>query len=165
MAYLELGPECAKLRSARGAYAYRCAIVASLSVATPEQMAFEAALVVVTEMEMKMEAEALWVACAASLVSLNSLAKLLQDQGKLGEAEPLYREVLAASRDSMGPWHSDAIASMNNLAMMPATPLWNLRAARASWAAAQQVMQQQPPPPPLLAAPARAPLRPSPPPS
>jgi len=48
----------------------------------------------------------------------NNLALLLQDQGKLSEAEPLYREALEESQRSFGDTHPDTLISINNLAML-----------------------------------------------
>jgi hypothetical protein len=47
---------------------------------------------------------------------MNNLAHLLMNQGKLGEAEPLMREVLDVMRATLGPKHPDTLSSMNNLA-------------------------------------------------
>jgi hypothetical protein len=51
-----------------------------------------------------------------TLSSINGLALLLSDQGKLDEAEPLYREALEARRDVRGARHPNTLTSMNNLA-------------------------------------------------
>ena len=37
-----------------------------------------------------------------TLISVNNLAGLLQAQGKLDEAEPLYRRALAGSEETLG---------------------------------------------------------------
>ena len=47
---------------------------------------------------------------------MNNLAVLLQAQGKLGEAEPLCKQVLRAQRGTLGEEHPDTLGSMNNLA-------------------------------------------------
>ena len=44
------------------------------------------------------------------------MAILLKDQGKLGEAEPLYLEALATSRRTLGNEHPDTLASIYNYA-------------------------------------------------
>ncbi len=49
---------------------------------------------------------------------MNNLGMLLQDQGKLEEAEPLFREPLEARRETLGPRHPSTLASLNNLAML-----------------------------------------------
>ena len=49
---------------------------------------------------------------------LGTLALLLRDQGKLGEAEPLYLEALAARRETLGDRHPDTLNSINNLAIL-----------------------------------------------
>jgi methylthioribose-1-phosphate isomerase len=41
----------------------------------------------------------------------------LQTQGKLGEAEPLYRRALAINEASLGPTHPDVANSLNNFAV------------------------------------------------
>ena len=38
--------------------------------------------------------------------------------GKLGEAEPLFREALAASRETLGDRHPDTLTSINNMASL-----------------------------------------------
>ena len=48
--------------------------------------------------------------------SINNLAILLSDQGRLGEAEPQYLEALAARRETLGDRHPDTLGSINNLA-------------------------------------------------
>jgi len=47
---------------------------------------------------------------------LNGLAVLLQAQGKLAEAEPLYRRALAIHEKVLGAEHPDTASSLNNLA-------------------------------------------------
>jgi tetratricopeptide (TPR) repeat protein len=47
---------------------------------------------------------------------MNNLANLLSDQGKLSEAEPLYRDVLRCRRETLGETHPRTLSSMNNLA-------------------------------------------------
>ncbi len=42
---------------------------------------------------------------------------LLKTQGKLDEAEPLYRRALAIFEASLGPAHPDVATSLNNLAV------------------------------------------------
>ena len=51
---------------------------------------------------------------ASALIS--RLANLLYTQGKLGEAEPLYREALSARRRTLGAEHPSTLNSINNLA-------------------------------------------------
>ena len=51
---------------------------------------------------------------AVSLLQ-NNLGRLLQDQGKLSEAEPLYREALKVSRRTLGDTHSNTLSGINNL--------------------------------------------------
>lgn len=45
-----------------------------------------------------------------------SLAHLLDDQGKLDEAEPLFREVLSTKRHILGGCHPDTLLSIDKLA-------------------------------------------------
>ena len=45
----------------------------------------------------------------------NNLARLLYDQGKLSEAEPLYREALEGRRRTLGDTHPGTLVSINNL--------------------------------------------------
>jgi tetratricopeptide (TPR) repeat protein len=54
----------------------------------------------------------------ATSALINNLANLLSDQGKLGEAEPLYREALAGRRRSLGDEHPSTLTSINNLAIL-----------------------------------------------
>ncbi len=53
---------------------------------------------------------------ADTLNARNFLALLLQDQGKLSEAEPLYRQNLGANERAHGPDHQDTIVARTNLA-------------------------------------------------
>ena len=48
----------------------------------------------------------------------NNLARLLQAQGKLSEAEPLYNEAREASQQTLGNTHPDTLKSINNLAWL-----------------------------------------------
>ena len=41
---------------------------------------------------------------------MHSVAKLLVEQGKLGEAEPLYVEALRARRETLGDTHPDTLS-------------------------------------------------------
>jgi tetratricopeptide (TPR) repeat protein len=50
------------------------------------------------------------------LVSINNLASLLKNQGKLGEAEPLYRTALTARRRTLGYEHPDTLDTLFNFA-------------------------------------------------
>ncbi len=54
----------------------------------------------------------------STLTSICSLATLLQAQGKLGEAEPLFREALDGQRRTLGDSHPDTLLSINNLASL-----------------------------------------------
>jgi tetratricopeptide (TPR) repeat protein len=73
-----------------------------------------------------------WLTCAASdfwhacsetlgethpdtLGSMSNLAVLLSSQGKLSEAEPLYRDALRCWRETLGETHPETLSSMNNL--------------------------------------------------
>jgi tetratricopeptide (TPR) repeat protein len=49
---------------------------------------------------------------------MNNLAILLKDQGKLSEAEPLYRNALRCRRETLGETHPDTLSSMNSLGWM-----------------------------------------------
>jgi non-specific serine/threonine protein kinase/serine/threonine-protein kinase len=51
-----------------------------------------------------------------TLASVNSLALLLRAQGKLSEAEPLLRDVLARRRATLGDRHPDTLESVASLA-------------------------------------------------
>jgi serine/threonine protein kinase len=51
-----------------------------------------------------------------TLTAVDGLASLLQDQGKLAEAEPLFRQNLEARRRVLGPEHPDTLTAVNNLA-------------------------------------------------
>jgi tetratricopeptide (TPR) repeat protein len=50
--------------------------------------------------------------------ALANLALLLKKQGKLEEAEPLYRDVLARRRALFGDAHSSTLTSILNLAVL-----------------------------------------------
>ena len=50
-----------------------------------------------------------------TLGSINNLADLLQDEGRLDEAQPLLEEALAGRRAALGDAHPDTLGSINNL--------------------------------------------------
>jgi tetratricopeptide (TPR) repeat protein len=52
----------------------------------------------------------------ATSALINNLANLLSDQGKLGDAEPLYREALAGRRRTLGDEHPSTLTSIFNFA-------------------------------------------------
>ena len=54
----------------------------------------------------------------ADMDDMMNLASLLRDQGKLAEAEPLYRRALAGSEAQLGEAHPSTLASVNNLAIL-----------------------------------------------
>ena len=43
------------------------------------------------------------------------MANLLHDQGRLGEARPLFEEALHACREQLGDRHRDTLVVINNL--------------------------------------------------
>jgi tetratricopeptide (TPR) repeat protein len=49
-------------------------------------------------------------------IALGRIARLYYDQGRFGEAEPLYLRSLAISEKSLGADHPDVAATLNNLA-------------------------------------------------
>ena len=51
-------------------------------------------------------------------MSINNLGSLLEAQGKLDEAEPLYREALAGRRAALGDTHPSTLGSINNLGLL-----------------------------------------------
>ena len=51
----------------------------------------------------------------ATISTLDTLASELKTQGKLGEAEPLYREALEVARETLSDRHPSMLASINNL--------------------------------------------------
>ena len=51
-----------------------------------------------------------------TLTSRNNLAYAYQSAGRLGEAIPLYEQVLADRTRVLGPDHPDTLTSRNNLA-------------------------------------------------
>ena len=53
-----------------------------------------------------------------TLNGVNNLAVLLKAQGKLVEAEPLYREALEGRRRTLGDTHPNTLNSINNFAML-----------------------------------------------
>ena len=53
-----------------------------------------------------------------TLLSINNMALLLKDQGKLAEAEGLCREALTGSRETLGNKHPETLISINNLAAL-----------------------------------------------
>ena len=52
-----------------------------------------------------------------TLISINNMATLLEDMGKLEEARPLYEEALQARRETLGDRHPDTLASIYNLGL------------------------------------------------
>ena len=46
---------------------------------------------------------------------VHNLALLYRDQGRWGEAEPLFQQALEASERNLGPEHPDTVAIVNNL--------------------------------------------------
>ena len=52
---------------------------------------------------------------------MNNLGSLLQDQGDLDGAAPLYREALQARRETLGDRHPDTLISIWNLSKLLAT--------------------------------------------
>ena len=52
----------------------------------------------------------------STLNSISNLALLLSDQGKLGEAEPLYREALDGLKRTLGDEHPSTLNSLFNFA-------------------------------------------------
>ena len=55
---------------------------------------------------------------SSSLSSINNLGLLLQAQGKLEEAAPLYREALQAKRETLGDKHPSTLISVFNLSQL-----------------------------------------------
>jgi tetratricopeptide (TPR) repeat protein len=53
-----------------------------------------------------------------TLSSLNALGNLLRDQGKLDEAETIWRETLRMRREVLGNAHADTQASVNNMGVI-----------------------------------------------
>ena len=53
-----------------------------------------------------------------ALRAASRLGSILQAQGKLSEAEPLYQRALAGREETLGPNHPDTLASVNNLAVL-----------------------------------------------
>jgi len=53
-----------------------------------------------------------------TLAGINNLGGLLKTQGKLSEAEALYREALEGSRRTLGEIHSFTLTCTNNLAIL-----------------------------------------------
>ena len=50
-----------------------------------------------------------------TVFTLDTLGTELQDQGKFDEAEPLYREAVKVSRETVGDRHPDTLVYINNL--------------------------------------------------
>ena len=57
-------------------------------------------------------------ATLSTLASINNLGLLFKAQGKLEEAEPLYREALEGKRATLGDRHLTPSASINNLGLL-----------------------------------------------
>jgi hypothetical protein len=56
-----------------------------------------------------------------TLEGLTIYGEFLHGSGRLGEAEPLYREALAGRRATLGTKHPDTLTSMSNLAALQQT--------------------------------------------
>ncbi len=50
--------------------------------------------------------------------SLNNLAGLYEDQGRYGDAEPLYKRALAISEETLGPEHPTVAQMLENYAAL-----------------------------------------------
>ena len=66
----------------------------------------------------KAELAALPAAEQGTSCLLSQVGRLLQDQGKLGEAEPLLRAALEGRREVLRERHPDTLSSMNNLGLL-----------------------------------------------
>ena len=53
-----------------------------------------------------------------TLTSINNLASLLQDQGKLSEAEPLHREAVSGAKKTLGVEHPTTVLFQENLNLL-----------------------------------------------
>jgi tetratricopeptide (TPR) repeat protein len=53
-----------------------------------------------------------------TLISMNSLANVLQRQGRYWEAEQIYQQTLELRHKFLGQEHPETLASMNNLAVL-----------------------------------------------
>jgi eukaryotic-like serine/threonine-protein kinase len=51
-----------------------------------------------------------------TLISMNNLALLYREQGRYGQAEPLFTKVLKVRRRVLGPEHPDTLDTINDLA-------------------------------------------------
>jgi len=50
-----------------------------------------------------------------TLISINNLASFLETQGKLDEAEPLYREAVSGAKKNLGDAHPLTVTFQKNL--------------------------------------------------
>ena len=66
---------------------------------------------------LRKEGSQLLSADEGNLKLADGLANLLTDQGKLDEAEPLYRRVLASHEAKLGPDYLLTLTSINSLAL------------------------------------------------
>ena len=53
-----------------------------------------------------------------TLNAVDELAQLLHDQGKLADAQPLYRRALDGREQQLGAQHADTLISVHNLALL-----------------------------------------------
>ena len=58
-----------------------------------------------------------------TLISINNMGRLLQNQGKLGEAEPYLREALEGRRRVLGDDHADTLRSIGMALELVQRPL------------------------------------------
>jgi hypothetical protein len=49
---------------------------------------------------------------------MSNFAMLLQDQGKVDEAEPVFRECLAAQKETLGDKHPSTLTSVSALVVL-----------------------------------------------
>ena len=55
------------------------------------------------------------LAMLAFCLLLNQIGRMLMDQGKYDEAQPLYREALKVKRETLGDRHPSTLSSISNL--------------------------------------------------
>ncbi|HYV86220.1 MAG TPA: serine/threonine-protein kinase [Patescibacteria group bacterium] len=83
-----------------------------------QSLGLEASARPLLETSLSLRRGALGAADPETLDSMSALATLLQDQGKLGEAEAGFRAVLAGRRAGLGVDHIDTLVAANNLGLL-----------------------------------------------
>jgi tetratricopeptide (TPR) repeat protein len=101
--------------SAEAAVAVQATILDHLS-ALPGTDSVAAAMTSVTRHLLDSRQNSLGALHPASLDLMNCLGNCLQRQGRVAEAEPIYKQCLQLREQALGPEHASTLSSLNNYA-------------------------------------------------